>query len=499
MGIIKRQGIKSTIVNYAGAVIGAIAVLRVYPLNDELYGYAQWLYATALLFVPFATGGFLSLVVKYFPSFSKDDHKTYRGFLTLIMSGLLGFYLLFVILWFLFRDKIVDVLEWAHIPNANLIVVNQVYLLVLLGLMILIRFFVSHSSNGLRIVVPDIIEKFGYKIFLPLLILASVYIGYSKTTFVYCLLGFFVVIVVALLVYLRSQGLLKFGKVERPHDGESYGEMGKYALFGSLNLLGTNFSTRLDAVMIPLFLNMSQNGFYGKASFIANVMDYPTRSLTGIASPIISKAWEDNDLGEISMIYKKASANLFLLGSFVFLLIWYMIDDLVALSADPSTFPYARNIFLVLAIGKMADMLTSVNTHILIYSKAYRYNLLFLLILGIGNVIMNVYLIPEHGILGAAIATSISVLIYNLVKSLFIYFRFKLHPFSVGLVKIFVVLSFFIGLFLVLPDTGWPIANMIYKTLLLGIGYISIAYFWKISLDANELGEQLLHRIIKKK
>ena len=112
---------------------------------------------------------------------------------------------------------------------------------------------------------------------------------------------------------------------------------------------------------------------------------------------------------------------------------------------------------------------------------------------------MNVYLIPEHGILGAAIATSISVLIYNLVKSVFIYFKFNLHPFSIGLMKVFVVLGLFIGLFLLLPDTGWPIINMIYKTLLLGIGYITIAYFWKISLDANELGEQILGRLIKNK
>ncbi len=497
MGIIKRQGIKSTIVNYIGALIGAIAVLRVYPLNDELYGYAQWLYATALLFVPFATGGILSLVVKYFPSYNKDDDGHYHGFLTLLLSGLILFFGLFLLLWFLFRDAIIRFLEWAHIPQTHLIVENQTYLLGLLGLMILIRFLVQHSANGLRIVVPDLIEKLGYKVFLPLLILCSVWFGMNQRTFAYALLGFFLLVVIVLLIYLRYLGILRFGPVSKPKGGESYKEMGKYAFFGSLNLLGTNFSTRLDAVMIPLFINMVENGFYGKAAFISNVMDYPTRSITSIASPIISKAWDDKNMSEIDMIYKKASANLFLLGAFVFLVIWFLLDDLIALSANPATFPNARNIFLVLAIGKMADMLTSVNTHILVYSKDYRYNLLFLLILGIGNIAMNVYFIPRHGIVGAAMATAISVLLYNIIKSVFIYWRFKLHPFSTGLIKTAVLLALFIGLYFLLPSTDFAILNIIYKSFLVGTGYIACAYFWNISEDANDLGIQLLNRIFK--
>lgn len=497
MGIIKRQGLKSTIVNYFGALIGAIAVLWIYPLNDEIYGYALWLYSTAYLLVPLATGGLLSLTVKYFPSYSKKDPKNYHGLLTLLLTGLIGFYLLFLSLWFLFRTKFIAFLELLKVPKTEIIEENQFYLLALLGLLILLRFLVAHASNGLRIVIPDLIEKLGYKIYLPLLVLAYVYQELSVQTFAKALLVFFALAVILMLVYLKYLGLLNFGKISKPEQGESYKEMGKYAAFGSLNQLGNTLAVRLDGIMIPLFLGMVKNGFYGKALFISNVLDYPTRALTQIASPIISKAWAEDNLTEIGTIYKKASANLFLIGALVFLILWFTLDDIIGLSVDPSTFPDARMIFLVLAIGKMMDMLTSVNSHILIYSKDYKYNLWFLIVLGALNIYLNFKLIPVHGIVGAAVATTISLFAYNILKSLFIYFRFGLHPFSGGILKTVILLGLFLGLYLIVPDSGMPFLNIIYKASLVGLTYLGLAYFWKVSEDANEMGLNILNRIFK--
>ena len=165
MGIIKRQGIKSTLVNYLSLIVSAAAILFIYPGNDEIYGHALWIFNIASVLITFSSGGVISLIVKYFPTFSKDDPKTYNGFLSLILLWLIGFFILFLIVWFLFRDKIIFLLEKAHIPNAGLIVDFEIYILILVGLLIFMRLLVRHSYNSLRIVVPDIIEKFGYKLF----------------------------------------------------------------------------------------------------------------------------------------------------------------------------------------------------------------------------------------------------------------------------------------------------------------------------------------------
>ncbi len=495
MGIIKRQGLKSTIVNFVGVVIGAIAMLTVYSLNPEMHGYAQWIYNTASILLPIGSVGLLSLIVKYFPSYSKADKQNYNGLLTLIFSGLVLAFSAFLVLWFLFKPFFLKLLAWAQVPNVDIIEENEIFILGLLGLMILLRFLVSHSWNGLRIVVPDIIEKLGFKIYLPLLILAYVYFEFSQTVFAYALLGFFLAAVLLMVIYLKYLGILNFGKIRKPEGGDSYGEMSKYALFSNLNHLGGNLATRLDGVMIPLFLHVSSNSFYTKALFIANVLDVPSRSLTQIAAPIISKAWEDDNKEEINMIYKKAANNLFLIGVLVFLMIWFVLDDLVQLSLDPSTFPKVRAIFLVLAITKLVDMLTSMNTHILIYSKDYKWNLIFLLVLGGANIFLNLKLIPLHGIVGAAYATAISFCLYNFAKTVFIYFRFGLQPFTGSILKTLLLLGAFLLLYPFMFDTGWPFINLIYKSVLIGITYLSLAYFWRISDDANEMGLYILKRL----
>jgi len=494
MGIIKRQGLKSTIVNFVGVIIGALSMLTVYSLNPDLHGYAQWLYNISVLLLPFATFGLLTLVVKYFPSYSKSDKKNYNGFLSLILSGLVITYVLFLVFWFFFKKQLISLLAWARIPNTDIIEENEVYLLGLLGLMILLRLLVSQSWNGLRIVVPDIIEKLGFKIFLPLLILAFIYMEFSKAVFAYAILGFFLMAVILMIIYLKYLGMLNFGKVKKPVGGHSYKEMGKFAIFSNLNQLGATMATRLDGIMIPLFIDWASNSFYTKALFVANVLDVPTRSLNQIAAPIISKAWEEDDRKEISMIYKKAGNNLFLIGAFVFLVIWFVLDDLVQLSLDPSTFPMIRSIFLVLAFTKIVDMLTSVNTHILIYSKAYKWNLVFLLLLGAINIYLNLKFIPTYGIVGAAYATGISICCYNLAKTIFIYIRFGMQPFTASNLKTVVLLLIFLGIYQFIPDSGSPWINLIYKSVFVGIAYLSLAYFWKVSDDANEMGINILRR-----
>ena len=499
MGVIIRQGIKSTLVNYLGAIVGALAILFVYPLNDEIYGYAQWLYSFVFLLIPFATGGALTLLVKYFPSFSKNDKQQYNGLLSLVLVALIAAFGLFLLVWYFAKDDLVDLMIRFQVPNAEIINQNEKYILILLALMILLKFLISQSTNSLRIVVPELVDRLGFKLYLPTLILIYIYFDWGRVAFNYGLIGFFVAAVLIMIGYLLYLKVLKFGKLRRPPEFDGYSGMAKFAMFGSLNQIGNSLAWRLDTIMIPFFLGMAQNGFFSKTAFIANMLEYPTRSLGQIAAPIISKAWQEDDRQELDMIYKKASINLFLLGGLVFIVLWFILEDVISLSVDPSTFPNARMIFLILASSKLIDMLTSVNTHIIIYSPKYRYNLIFLLILGVSNIILNIKLIPLYGITGAAIATAISLFFYNLIKLIFIYTQYRMQPFSVSNLKTLVLLLVCMALYMVFPDLGSPFFNIIAKSIVVGTGYIVTAYYWRISEDSNRVGINLLRKVINLK
>jgi O-antigen/teichoic acid export membrane protein len=48
---------------------------------------------------------------------------------------------------------------------------------------------------------------------------------------------------------------------------------------------------------------------------------------------------------------------------------------------------------------------------------------------------LNVFLIPRYGSIGAAVATSISIAFANIIKTFFVFNYFKAHPFNKHLLK----------------------------------------------------------------
>jgi len=371
---------------------------------------------------------------------------------------------------------------------------NEVYILVFLYILIMLFALINHSTNQLRIVVPNIIFHLGYKIFLPLLVLIQVHYALTQSQFSFFLTLYFGVALVIMLLYLKFLGALRFGKIKRPYDGFSFKSMATFSLFGSLNSLSGTLATRIDTVMIPFIQDMMSNGFYGKVLFMANVVEMPTRAITQIAGPIISKAWESNDTSEIDVIYKKASANLFLIGSFAFILLWFILDDLIMLSGKPDSFPNARTIFFYLALSKLFDMLTSVNNQIIGYSKAYKFNLIFIFILGILNVSLNYYFINKHGIVGAAMATALSLFVYNLIKLLFIFIKFGLQPFTLSTIKTAALFILFFYLFDTVAINVSPIISIISKVIIVSLIFGILSYFLKISDDINNIVLKFLKR-----
>ncbi len=494
MGIIKRQGLKSTLVNVISAFVGAASILFIYPLKDDYYGFALWFYNAAFLLLPIASFGVTSIIIKYFPIYSKSENPNNSGFLSLIFSLISGGYVLFLFVWYLFKSYILrlfDILEM----DATAILENELYLLIFLYLLIGLLALVNYSSNHLRIVVPNIIQQLGYKIYLPLLVLASVYYGFSESEFALYILLFFGIANVLMILYLKYLGALKFGRIKKPRKDFSYKSMATFGLFGSLNSLSGSLAFRIDAVMIPFLKDMLQNGYYGKVLFMANVLEMPLRAISQISAPIISKAWEENDISEIETVYKKASANLFLAGCIFFLVIWYILDELILISSNPDSFPSARMIFFYLALAKLFDMLTSVNNQIIAYSKAYKYNLIFLILLGVSNLTLNYFLIKEKGIVGAAMATAISLLLFNFLKLVFIYWKFKLHPFTIRTLKTVIVFVALIFLYDKINIIANPWLLIIIKSFFICFSFGLIAFYWKISEDINEM----IIKLFKKK
>ena len=132
-------------------------------------------------------------------------------------------------------------------------------------------------------------------------------------------------------------------------------------------------------------------------------------------------------------------------------------------------------------------MATSVNNPIISYSNLYKYNLIFILVLGVSNVLLNYNLIGEFEVVGAAMATCFALMIFNIVKFLFILIKFKMHPFSKSTIYILLIFALVFGLFYVIPQSSNHLLMIAFYVTTIPLIYGTIIYKTKVSPDLNEM------------
>ena len=143
----------------------------------------------------------------------------------------------------------------------------------------------------------------------------------------------------------------------------------------------------------------------------------------------------------------------------------------------------AKYVVLFLGIAKLTDMLTSINGQIIGFSSRYRFNLYAVIFLGIVNVFLNIYLIDLFQITGAAIATAISLILYNLIKLGYVYYHFGFHPFSTNTLKLFGLVGISTIALIFFPGTDFLVLNIILRTLLTGVLFAIGIFYFKIAPD----------------
>jgi O-antigen/teichoic acid export membrane protein len=110
---------------------------------------------------------------------------------------------------------------------------------------------------------------------------------------------------------------------------------------------------------------------------------------------------------------------------------------------------------------------TGFNGEIITYSKYYQFNLIAIGLLIALNVSLNLLFIKvlNYGIEGVAVASLISMLLFNLSKLLFIYKKFKILPFDNSYLKLILVVTTVLLISYYLPTANNPLLNLLYKTL----------------------------------
>lgn len=478
MGVVIRQSFISSVFGYLGIVIGYVNVIILMPkyLTLEEIGLYRTVIACTMLLVPFAMLGSSATMQRFFPKFSENTEKLISLTFALLLAGFVlvsGLFLVFKEQFFLYFSE-----------NATR--VNDYYYLIpiLLFFIVIFSLLESFSKANLNIIFPNFLRDVVYKIFTTSLVVLFAIGAVSFDAFLYSQVLFYMLISLTLLIHIsRRFSFLSFiKKIKMPTlDRKVIG----FSLFSFLSVAGVTIVTYIDQVMVSRYLGLSLNGIYTTAVFITVVIEYPKRFVSQISYQIMVNSYEKHDIEGIGEHYRKASINQGIVGGLIFLLILINLDNIFGIMPKGESFAQGRNVFILVGLAKLSNMFFSLGSEIISISRIYRYNVILAILLGMLTVISNLLLIPLYGIDGAAMATLISFIIYDIIKFTLVKYHLNIQPFNKKTLLAIALIAVCIAVNKIIPQFDSNYVDAITRSFLVTSFFLFLTYFAGLSVEIN--------------
>jgi len=489
MGIVRSQGINIALVSFLGVIIGAVNTLFIFPnvLGAEKHGLVMLILSIATVIAQFAHLGIPNTIIRFFPYLKNKKKFIYRLALQVpVMSVLFLGVVLFV-----FSDH----LFYGYIQKNELFIQFKPIIAPLVASLVFFEVLLSISRSELKTVFPAILRELSLRLATLLLLILSAFDILNFNEFIYCWLAIYALNVFLLSAYLFVNNLLKIELGFPLFPDKSYAY--KMSVYGVVTLLTSSAAivvNRIDILMLGYYLKLENVAFYTVAFFMASLIHIPARSILQVVKPLLAKAWAENDRKEIVNLYRKTALNQLIIGLLIFVGIWMNLNDLLLFV--PNKYQGIQMVFFYIGLSKLIDVSAGVNGAIISTSNYYKFDLFINILLIILTVITNIIFIPAYGIEGAAMATSFSILIHNIIKTVVLYYLFKIHPFQINTLKVLLVSAL---VFVCLTYIPFDYINSLFLRILLRSFCIALVYSFviirfKLSDDINQVFIKIIRR-----
>jgi O-antigen/teichoic acid export membrane protein len=494
MTIIKRQTVLGTIYSYAGVIVGTLTQAFLIPnfLTLEQNGLLAMLMSWMFILVFVAGLGFNNSGIKFF-DFFRDEKKRNKGYLfTGVVFLAVGLFICFLIL-LIFKKQIIN-----SSAGDNLLFEKYYYYIIpITGFVALFNLFDNYAKGLYDTVRGSFLSQFlqRFLIFLAVLVFITELVSLDR----FILLWVIGISLPSLLMFIHISQLGGFSLKPSNHfiKSDFKSQFFQFAGFSMLTGLSSIVITKLDTLMVYDYLGLGQTGIYNTCLLFGSVMTISYNVSMKASTAIVLDAMKENDMAKVQQIFTKSSVTQLILGMGLLMVVWVNVDLLFSFIRPE----YAAGKYVLLIIGaaKLYDLASGINTLILAYSKYYKLDsLLVLTFVGL-LFLLNHLLIPRYGLNGAAFAAFLSIVYYNSARNYLIWRFFKIHPYRWNLLYVLIigVALILIGQYLPLYDETLfgKFVSMAYTTFILGSTYLIVVYKLKLSVDLNGLVDKFLEKL----
>jgi O-antigen/teichoic acid export membrane protein len=188
-----------------------------------------------------------------------------------------------------------------------------------------------------------------------------------------------------------------------------------------------------DILMLGYFTDTASVGLYHPAVRTAGLLRAILLSFGGIFAPIMSQLFSEGKQGEMRGLYRLVTRWILTLALPITLIFLFMPAKVMLLFGPD--YQSGAPVLVVLALATFTQAMLGLGGPTLTMTGHPNINLINALIAATVNIALNVLLIPRFGIIGAAYATLISIVLIGIIRLVEIWYLVKLFPFHWKLIK----------------------------------------------------------------
>ncbi|MDW7772692.1 MAG: flippase [Desulfobulbaceae bacterium] len=176
--------------------------------------------------------------------------------------------------------------------------------------------------------------------------------------------------------------------------------------------------SQTDIMLLGVFKGTTDAGIYAIASKIAILVTFGLQIGNQIIAPMISEFYHDGDKARLQEVVSLGSMISTIFAVIIVLIILFFARPLLHLFGPE--FTGGRLSLYILAGGQMANALVGPVGLIMTMTKHHREASFIISVSALVNIVLNLILIPRFGMTGAAVATTMTMLSWNIAFWLYI-------------------------------------------------------------------------------
>lgn len=190
---------------------------------------------------------------------------------------------------------------------------------------------------------------------------------------------------------------------------------------------------KVDLFMLANMTSSAQVGVYNIALKLSMLSYMGLMAVNSIAAPKFSEIHSSGDINGLKKIVQQSTKTIFWVSAPILLLLILFPSTILSMFGDE--FKLAAMCLIILSIGKMFSAISgSVGTFLQMVGRQKIFQNI-LLLAALINIVLNSLLIPKYGIEGAAVASTVSGVFWNLLMIIYIKKHFGFYTIYIPWLK----------------------------------------------------------------